>query len=207
MLVSRFAWIAILLVTITPTNQSKNILRSYVVRKDRILPDFQLAKLSFYDSVDKSRLFSIETYESDIHSVQLFAQPSKKVLGALEGVWKQQILNATFSFLDVRSNQWKDGSIVRNAHLFAHKYTISANGKQILMKGKYSTTGVVELRDKKGKDLLAQFQPRIRHFNSLSLKYDLKVFSNKVPDMVYFFALAVMDQRNMLDLEDLSAED
>ena len=198
------AWIVVLFLMVTPSNQSKKILRSYVIRKDRIMPNFQLADLSFFDSVDKSRLYTIETYKSDIHAVQLLAQPSKTPVGALEGIWKTQILNATFSFLDARSNQWKDGTIVRNVHLFANKYTISVNGKQILMKSKVLSTNPIELRDKKGKDLLAQFQSRTGQFNSLALRYDLKVFSNKVPDVVYFFALSIMDHQSMLNFEKFS---
>jgi hypothetical protein len=48
------------------------------------------------------------------------------------------------------------------------------------------------------KNILAQFRKRFRWFNWSLVKYDLKIFIDKIPDFVYFFTLAIVNHANII---------
>ncbi|CAF1452758.1 unnamed protein product, partial [Didymodactylos carnosus] len=129
------------------------------------------------------------------------AYPLKEIIANLEGEWEIEIDKASFPILDNRSNQLIDGNITRSFYLLRAQYSISWNGTTIIMKD-HSLSTHIELRDVKQNNLLAKIRHTSGWFQRATSKYQLDVFSNKVSDAVYFFALAIMDHAFMINLED-----
>ena len=46
-------------------------------------------------------------------------------------------------------------------------------------------------------NVLAQFRMRFRWFNWTLIKYNLELFSDKLPEIIYFFLIAIVDNRNV----------
>jgi hypothetical protein len=185
----------LLVVSITSV-QSRRADRTYSIKKDRIMSDHRLAEFSIYSSGEKERKYRIRTYYSSTHAALLYAAPSGEIVGMFEGDWTKEIIKADISILNTRSNQWIDGTITKRTDA-AKKYAISWNGTNIIMAAKFLSS-TKELRDEIQGDLLAEFRPSSGVFVSPPTSYKLKVKSDKVPDAVHFFAVAVMDHKNMI---------
>lgn len=187
-------FILFLLLTINIISiRAKHTDRIYIINKDRSMPDYRLSEFSIYDSTEKQRQYVIETFDSDIHAVVLYAYPSEQIVGALEGEWEKFIGTANISLLDTHSNQWMDGSITIKFHFYIDKFEISWYGTKITMRRKF-VSNKTEVRDEKGNELVASFEPYPNPKSPKPNKYKLIIFSDKVPGVVYFFAVAVMDQ-------------
>ncbi|CAF4658357.1 unnamed protein product, partial [Rotaria sp. Silwood2] len=93
-------------------------------------------------------------------------------------------------------HKWTDGFIQRNAHMFSTDYTIQFNNQQLIAKSSnYSKN--IKVYDKKKNELLAQFRARARWLSWKPVKYDLNIYSNQVPDAIYFFLVLIMDHRGL----------
>jgi hypothetical protein len=165
------------------------------------MKEYQLAEFSIFDSTEQQRQYRIKNYDSDIHAAVLYTYPLGQIVGLFEGEWAKEIQKAKISILNPRSNEWVDGSIAKKFHLLYSKYTISWNGTSIILKKK-ALSSYKELRDEQRGDLLAKFRSYSGWLTWPPAKYKLTVFSDKVPDAVYFFAVAVMDHTIMVEAED-----
>lgn len=185
--------------TLILLGESKRILGQYVLRKERILSDYRLAEFSVYDAKDQKRLYTLKSFTSDIHSAEL--RSSTELVGALEGTWITEIDNATVTYLDGREKQWKDAHITPAKHLLVYKYIIQIGQRRLVMKSQMVTSSTVSIRDEKSNDLFAEFKRTSPWFRPNTVKYNLKVYSNLISERLYFFAIAVMDHRWMLEVE------
>ncbi|CAF1198111.1 unnamed protein product [Adineta steineri] len=98
---------------------------------------------------------------------------------------------ADFTILNSTSDEWITGKILRKAGL-NQKYHIKWDGNDILMKTKFnSLTTTFEHEYQSG--ILAKFK---RPFFPLifGVEFDLQIFSNDVPDIIYFIGLVMKDQ-------------
>jgi hypothetical protein len=187
----------LLLVVSIISFQSSHGDRTYDIKKTRIMSDYRLAEFSIHDPTTNRRQYRIRTHYSDIHAALLYASPSGQIVGMFEGEWTTVINKANISILNTRSNQWIDGTITKRTDA-AKKYAISWNGTNIIMKEK-SFSSTKELRDEKQDNLLAEFRSSFGVFASTPTTYKLTVKSDKVLDAVYFFAVATMDHKIMVD--------
>ena len=195
-------FLGLILVTLILGGQSKRVLRRYVLHKERVLSDYRLAEFTVFDSEEKNRLFRLKTFQSDIHSVELRSISSGELVGALEGEWSTKIDNASFTYLDEWTKAWKDGYITPAKHLLIYKNIITIPGRRLVMKNQALMSRTVNIRDEKSNDLLAKFTRTTGWLKSTPMKYKLQVFSNAIASQVYFFAIAVMDHRWMVEDEE-----
>jgi hypothetical protein len=187
-----------LLIINTSSVQSGSTDRTYIIKKDRIMSDFRLAEFSIYYPTKSQRKYRIRTHYTDHHASILYAYPSGQIMGMLEGEWSKEIPRANISILNDYSNQWIDASIEQIWRKNDKHYAVVWNGTKIIIQGKFLSSSKKMYDEVEGK-VLAEFRPSSGLFVSPPTSYKLTVMSKKVPDTVYFFAVAVMDHKLMID--------
>ncbi len=176
--------------------ESKKTLRTYVVKREAMISGNPLSGYSVYDSKEKTILYRLKTVSTDIDSIMLVDHLTKNIVGNLEGEWTD-VFNVTLSTYDQNLNKWLDGNIKRTVVFLMEKLQIQWNGFRLVMKKrKFSRTR--KFYDEQKNDFIAQFRRRARLFDSTPVKYDLKIYSNKIPDSIYFLILGMTDQREKL---------
>jgi hypothetical protein len=166
--------------------------RSYVIIRDKLPDEHKLYGYSIFDSTEKKRLYRLKTSSSEIDILMLVDYPAKNIVANMEGVLLGEKLNVTFSVYDYQQNKWTDGTMVDSYHFLFDKYAIEWNSKQYIMKNRISSKNS-RLYNKSQDQLLAKFVKRTQWLYWAPVKYDLKIYSNELPDAVCFFALAVID--------------
>jgi len=120
---------------------------------------------------------------------ELVAGPSKQVVGKLES----KIGSINLSLLDDKTGQWITGLMKSHFTLLKHyEYNIELNGRRISMKKELLSAHTTFRDESQGGTLLARFQ---REFFSpiTATTYGVQVYSNDIPDGLYFLALAWTD--------------
>ncbi len=189
MLINSFTSIFLLFVFTCISVNSETVVRNYVVRKD-FLADIKKREFDIFDQTESTLQYYIEAKRNFGEKIEIIAAPSKQVVAKL----KRNIsfmYKATISVLDPRSNRWIDGKIKQNMRVAGSKYTIEWNGEKVVMKTIFGTLST-EFRDEKNGIPLAEFRKRLSSLVSVN-KYDLKVYSNKLPDAMYLLIIAVHD--------------
>jgi hypothetical protein len=174
--------------------ESKKEKRSYVIIRDKLPDEHQLYGYSIFDSTEKKRLYRLKTIHSDIDIMVLVDYPAKNVVANMEGVLLEGKLNITFSVYDYQQNKWTDGAVAESYHFLFRKYAIEWNSKPYIMKNRFSSRNN-RLYNKSQNQLLAKFVKRSLWFDSVTVKYDLKIYTDELPDAVCFFAIAIIDHR------------
>ncbi|CAF1133303.1 unnamed protein product [Adineta steineri] len=152
-------------------DSSKSARRTYLVKKDL----FSLLKFS---------QFSILVPENHL----VYRIKSYYTFGR-----KLEVIHAiNFTILNSTSNEWIPGKIILTPAGLDSKFIIKWDGYSIAMTTKFgSLTTTFEYEYHSG--ILAKFKKRI---SSLvwRTKFDLQVFSNDLPDTIYFIGLAMKEQ-------------
>ena len=151
-----------------------------------------------YDSNEKNILYELKTFSSDIDTVIVVDRPENNIVANVEGIWIYNKFNVTFSVYDYKLNRWTDGTISRIPHFFSSEYPIKYDNDYFVMKKKIFSSWM-KFYHKKYNTLLAEFQKRSRWLFWKPLKYDLKIYSKKLPDPIYFLALVITDHRRILE--------
>ncbi|CAF0953698.1 unnamed protein product [Rotaria sordida] len=178
--------------------ESKKANRTYVVVRNATKHRHELFGFRIFDSKEKTCLYRLRASSRDIDTVILVDNPTKNMVANLEGIWIDSTFNVTLSVYDYKLNKWIDGVIQRTSHFWANDYTVEYNNEQLIAKWKLFSTKI-KVYHKKQNELLAQFRPRTRLLLWRPVKYDLKIYSNKVPDAIYFFLLLIFDHRGLAD--------
>jgi hypothetical protein len=177
--------------------QSKKPIRTYVVRRDVSAVGNPLPEYSVYDTSEKKLSYRLKIVSSDIDTIILVDHPNKNIVANLEGEWTDKIFNVSFSIYDSKLSKWTDGNIKRSKGLFFDKFPVVWNGIRLVMKKKpFSLTR--QFYEQPANKLIAQFRVRTSWTAVTRTKFDLKIFSDKVPDAIYFFMLAIVDQRQVI---------
>jgi hypothetical protein len=192
MLINFFTLILLVIILIYVPVNSENNIRNYFIRT-HFLADYKKREYDIFDQSENNIQYFIEARRTFGENIQIVASPSKQVVGKLKrdyfSFWYKY--KATISVLDPHSNRWIEGKIKQNTKLIGTKYTIEWNGERISMTTKFATMSI-EFWDEKNKTRLAQLQKRLSSI-ILTNRYDLTVFSNKIPDAIYFLTVAVHD--------------
>jgi hypothetical protein len=178
--------------------QSKQPIRKYVMRRDISLDGNPLPGYSIYDTYKKKLAYRLRTISTDIDTIMLVDYPKKNIMGNLEGEWADDTFNVTFSIYDYKLNQWIDGTIKKPGATM-NKLTIEWNKSRLVMKEKFFTG--TKIYNEWDDELLAQLQRRSGWSSTSSLKFDVKIFSDKVSDPIYFFVFAIADQHSIIHHE------
>ncbi|CAF3807082.1 unnamed protein product [Rotaria sp. Silwood1] len=173
---------------------SKKADRTYVLVENPRSRRFELTGYTIFDSKEKTRLYRLTASRSDIDSGILFDNAEDNMIANLEGEWIEDKFNVTFSIYNSKLNKWTDGIIRRTLHWFSVDYTVEYNNEQVIAKRKKDAKKG-KIYHKKNNELLAKFAARSQWLSGTPLKYDLEIYSNKVPDAIHFFLLLIMDHR------------
>jgi hypothetical protein len=188
MLIRFFASILLLSIFIFVSVYSQNNIRNYVVHQD-FLADVKKREYNIFDQTESNLVYYIEAGRLGFEKIQVFASPSKQLVGTLKRVFSF-MYKASISVLDSRSNRWINGTIKQNMRLLGSKYTIEWNGEKVSMKTKVGLSMAIEFHDEKNKNRLGVLRRRLSSV-LLASKYDLAVFTDKLPDAIYLLTLAV----------------
>ncbi len=186
----------LLLIILIESLQSKKSIRKFVLIRDERMDKNGLSQFSILDSSGKQYLYRLKTSYIDNDGLILISYPSKDILGYLQGQWRNETLNVTFEIFDLTTNQWTNGTIQKIFNLFMEKYLIEWNYQNFIMKKKIFSKNY-QFYDE-NKNILGEFRKRFRWFNWSLVKYHLKIFIEKLPDLVYFFSLAIVDHTNII---------
>jgi hypothetical protein len=125
-----------------------------------------------------------------MQNIKLMSYPSKKVVGRLQAKIKPFLYKAEISVLNPESNEMVSGSIEQNFKWAGSVFDIQWSDYRISMK-KDMVSFTSRFYDK-DEELLAEF--RLRPASMFwTRKYDMKIYSNKYPEEIYFLGLAVED--------------
>ncbi|CAF3268857.1 unnamed protein product [Rotaria sp. Silwood2] len=174
--------------------ESKRADRTYVLVENARSNRLELNGYTIFDSKEKRSLYRLTASISDIDSAILFDDSGNNIIANLEGVWIGGKVNATFSIYDSKLNKWTDGNIQRTAHWFSVDYTVEYNNEQVIANRK-NKASKGKIYHKKKNELLAKFHVRSQWVSETPRKYNLEIYSNKVPDAIHFFLLLIMDHR------------
>ncbi|CAF1309171.1 unnamed protein product [Rotaria sordida] len=184
----------LLFILLIKCTEAKKVHHTYVVVRNVTAPGKPMYGFRIFDSKEKTCLYRIRVLSKDVDTAILVDNFGKNIIANLEGIWIEKLVNVTFSIYDSKLNKWTDGFIQRNYHLFSSDYIIQFNNQQLIAKSKNDSKNV-KVYDKKKNELLAQFRYRTRWLFSKSVKYDLKIYSNQVPDAIYFFLVLILDHQ------------
>ncbi|CAF3726928.1 unnamed protein product [Rotaria sp. Silwood1] len=178
--------------------ESGKIERAYVLVENARSSRLEINGYTIFDSKEKQNLYRLTASRSDIDTVILFDYSHNKMTANLEGLWMFDPFNVTYSIYDSKLNKWMDGTLRRTVHWFSVDYTTEYNNEQVIGNRKNKTPkGKIYL--KKKNELLAKFRARSQRDSDQPIKYDLEIYSNKVPDALHFLLLLIMDHRLRAD--------
>ena len=160
---------------------------TYVLVRD-YFSGFKAPEYSIYDKSEKNLYYRIESSYGLHDKLKLVVYPSKKVIAKIRGKTKKKLYQATFSIHNTTSNQWAEGNIIENSQWLHTNYTIEWNGSHLSIITHLITPWIVDIVDPSKSELLAQSQ---RRWFSWKYKYQLDLFSDRMPESVYLFAFAV----------------
>ncbi|CAF0911077.1 unnamed protein product [Rotaria sordida] len=173
--------------------ESKVAIRTYVVVQNGKANRNKLYGFTILDSKEETALYRLKVSSRDIDTAILVDNPGKNIVANLEDAWKNRKANVTFSIYDYKLNKWTDGSIQKKLRFLSTDYTVKYNDEQFIAKRK-SLPKRIEVYHKNQNELLAEWRRRTKPLLSKRAKYDVKIYSNKVPDAIYFFLLLMMHQ-------------
>jgi len=188
-----FCFLLLLIITIEYIQSKKTLLRTYTIHRDNIVKANELSAYTVYDSSGKNILYRLKPTSTDIDTVVVTDHPGKNMVANLEGEWIAKVFHVTFSIYDKKLNEWIDGIIKKDLKEIKDKYSVEWNSKYLNTKSKFFSSKM-QVYNTQQKELVAEFGHR-DWFNSGNIVFTLKIYSDQVPDIIYFFLLAINDHR------------
>lgn len=100
---------------------------------------------------------------------------------------------AYWNIFDDQLNRWMYGQIMQRFTPWGFMYSIEYGGQPYVMENKYGSP-VVEIRSKQKPDnVLTRFYRRSMNPRARSSRYNVKIYSNDLPDPFYILALYAYD--------------
>ncbi|CAF0878196.1 unnamed protein product [Didymodactylos carnosus] len=168
----------------------QSLVKHYIIKKD-FISGLKYREFSVYDPTEQQLLYRIDTTFHILHRVKITNQPEKKLLATVNGKFRFFLYGATFKILTPGTQQWKEGKIERSFTL-SYKFIITYDNRQVIFEGDRNKWHM-SWTDAKTHELLASFEKRM-----ISLvwqnTYDLKIYTDELPDIFFFVGLAVADR-------------
>ncbi|CAF0785475.1 unnamed protein product [Adineta steineri] len=179
----------LLLVTVifAPVNPLPTV-RSYLI-KGR----FQLMRsleFAIFDAAGVKQQYRIESQFGTMENPKVVAYPSKEIVATLQEKFVNLMYNGIISILDPTSDEWISGKIY---HKFLDDIFIEWNGHRVRILRKKGDDRSLFFRDEINGTILANSEKKSK-FKYFSIKYDVKVFSDELPDAIYFLGIAVANE-------------
>ncbi|CAF1287881.1 unnamed protein product [Adineta ricciae] len=177
--------------------KSETAVRSYVVKEDKPPTLKPLTDFTAYDSREKDRIYLLRTTSSDIDTITLFDYRARTMIGNVEGEWINGIFNVSLSIYDPKSDKWVDGIMTLVRGLLSYTYKLNWNNQRLVMKSK-SFTKTIKIYDESTNQLMGQFRYRSFWRSGTKYKYDVKIFTNKLPDAIFLLSMTVVHHSEKL---------
>ena len=184
-----FAFNLLLVTGIFAHVNPQNAIRTYIIEKDFFNP-IKAGEFTVSDTTGKEIQYRVESKFSLMQSVEVIAYPSKKVIAKLDKKFSLLFYKAAISILDPQSNQWIEGTIEEK---FLSPLTIDWNGQRVKMEFTFKTWSN-EFIDENNGAVLAKFNRRLSSLIWTD-KYELNVFSDKLPDAAYILGIVAMNHK------------
>ncbi|CAF1494134.1 unnamed protein product [Adineta steineri] len=162
---------------------------TYVITRDYFVA-FKAPEYSIYNTSEKHLYYRIESKYDFQHNIKLVMYPSKKIVAKLRSQKQGKEFKAKISICNITSNQWSYGTIIQHRQWLHANYSIEWNEYHLSMITNI-VSGTTRILDQSENDVLAQFY---RRWFSLNYKYQLEVFSDRVPESIYLLGLAVVSR-------------
>jgi hypothetical protein len=189
MSIRSFAFLLLLVTAIFARVDPQKAIRSYVVQKDLLNP-IKAGQFTILDSTEKETKYRVQSLYSFMQNVELVTYPSQQVIAKLNKNFKLFLYKATISILDPHSNKWINGTIREK---FGGSFIIEWNGHKVKILH-YFASWTSEFRDENDGKVLARYDKKLISLVWAS-KYELKVYSDKLPDAIYILGLVARDHK------------
>ena len=171
-------------------------MRTFIVHRESAIRNNRLSNYTIYDSKEKTIVYRVKTIFTDIDTMMLIDYPAKNVIANVEGDWAVGLFNASLSIYSSKAQKWIDGIMRPTPTTLWDKYSIYWDAKQVILRYKFFSTKM-GFYDRKEKEKFAWFFQYSKWYRT-AIKYKVEIYSNYMPDAIYFFALAIIDHRIQL---------
>ena len=203
LLIMALKWLALLtlvLLTIEYT-ECKTPSRVFVMKQDTPPKKKPLHDFTAYDAREKARLYLIRTTTTDVDAINIFDYRARSMVANVEGEWIGGVFNATLSIFDSKSEQWIEGTMSRTWGLFKNTYKLRWNNDKLLIK-RNMLSKTVEITDELSKQLLATFRYRSIWRAGLKFKYDVKIYTTRLPDSLYILIVTIFNHAEHINIDE-----
>ncbi|CAF1133252.1 unnamed protein product [Adineta steineri] len=172
-------------------DSSKSARRTYLVTNSFNL--FKINEFSVFIS-EKNLVYNIKSDLGFPRKLDIIDVSTNQIICRLKNVSDRHRLqnDANFTILNSTSNEWISGRIIRSISFLGAKYFIKWDGYNILMKTKFGSFLTTTFEYENYSSILAKSKKRISSLMGTA-KYDLQIFSDDVPDMIYFIGVVIKD--------------
>ncbi|CAF3398335.1 unnamed protein product [Rotaria sp. Silwood1] len=174
--------------------QSQQAFREYIIKKD-FFSGFKAGEFSIYDQSSNTLLYRLESRYGITQTADLYAYPGKQMVASIRNLWSPFLYDAEIQVFDTIFNQWIFGRITQAFPNYTFRYNIQYANRRLIMEHRpFSLT--TEIRNEQSSNyVLAQMKLSLSSI-ILPNKYDLQVYTNELPDVIYLLAVVAYDYDN-----------
>lgn len=177
-------------------SQKQQVVRTYTVVPDNVMKSDQLISYTVYDSSKTKFLYKLKSSSAhDIDTIEVISSAGKNMVANLEGEWVEKIFNVTYAIYDYKLNKWIDEFIYKNSTMFSDVYKTRWNSINL-----HTKTGVFSKTIRVYATSQNKLFGEIRKRSSWSgdINFEVKIYSNECPPVIYFFIMAINDHRKQI---------
>lgn len=179
----------VLLIDNSRESASPTELRSYILSKDFWI-GYKAGEFSIFNTKKPLIQYRIESNYALGQKIQLIKSSTREVIAKLKSIWSSNPLRTRFAIRHASSECWINGTLSRIATKPLRKYIIHWNNTIVVMTNVMN--GSTLLENEEQDETLATFTAISTSILG-SKNYLLRIFSDVLPDAVFFLAIAVED--------------
>lgn len=158
----------------------------YVIKRDYFL-GFKAPEYSVFNASEEHLYYRLESKYDFQHNVKLVEYPSKKTIGQVRSKKQGDAYEGKLSIRNSTTKEWSVGTIVQHSQWFTTNYSIDLNEYHLSLI-KLVASSRTDLINRTNGFRLAQYH---RRWISRSFKYDMKIFSDDVPESIILLSFSV----------------
>ena len=190
--------------------RSQWALRQYFIQKD-FFTGIKAGEFSIYDQSRTNLLYRLESRYGLTQTAELYAYPGKQLVASIRNLWSPwskrclvtwrffsiftlsfAVYDAEIRVFDTVLNQWITGRITQSFPGYRFRYDVRYINRRLTMDHQ-GISLTAEIRDTQQPDyVLARVRQRLESV-LWSNRYDLQVYTNDLPDVIYILALSAYD--------------
>ena len=173
--------------------------RRYRLFRDEQLNEDGLSQFSVLNWDRNEYLYRLKTFrlgEDGSNQITLKKYPEEHSVGFVQGQWTGDSFNVYFDVYDEGLSQWINGTIEKHSTLVVERYSFDYDGRTFEMSKKIFSRKKKFFESQKKNSVLGDFYLSFRWFHWSLVEYQLKIYSDQLPDRIYFIFIPIFDQRN-----------